>query len=296
MTTIVSPTLAPVAPARTTPTTFSPSAAVALSTMATVGLLALWCLGYALVLSGVQEHRTQSVLHDQLREALGLGTAPVGGTIAPGTPVAFLQIPQLGVHDLVVVEGTTATNLQDGPGHRRDTPLPGEAGTSVVFGRSVLFGGPFAHIASLRVGDRITAQTGEGSFVYSVDRVRRAGDVVPGVAAGTGRLTLVTSETEPGGLDRHVVYVDATLQGTPQTASKGRPTVTNASEAMMHGDNATYGTLLAWLIGLVAAIGLIAWALERWGRKQALFVAAPVILALGWGATEAATRLLPNLF
>ena len=32
------------------------------------------------------------------------------------------------MHDLVVVQGTRPENLMAGPGHLRDTPLPGQLG------------------------------------------------------------------------------------------------------------------------------------------------------------------------
>jgi len=50
--------------------------------------------------------------------------------------VALLSIPAIGISAMVVVEGTTPENLTLGPGHLRDTPLPGQAGISVIFGSS----------------------------------------------------------------------------------------------------------------------------------------------------------------
>ena len=50
---------------------------------------------------------------------------------------------------MVVVEGTTPGEPDAGPGHLRDTPLPGQAGVSVVFGRRATFGAPFASLPQL---------------------------------------------------------------------------------------------------------------------------------------------------
>ena len=36
------------------------------------------------------------------------------------------------------MEGTSSGTLMSGPGHRRDTPFPGQAGVSVIVGRPVL--------------------------------------------------------------------------------------------------------------------------------------------------------------
>ncbi|MFT2675577.1 hypothetical protein ACMWQR_28500, partial [Escherichia coli] len=71
-------------------------------------------------------------LRDMFRAQLQAGTAPVSegdfedNLLKDGVPVAILSIPQLGI-DEVVAEGTTSGVLMKGPGHRRDTVLPGQA-------------------------------------------------------------------------------------------------------------------------------------------------------------------------
>ena len=40
------------------------------------------------------------------------------GPTAPGSPVAILTIPSIGVRDLIVVQGTSPQNLTLGPGHK----------------------------------------------------------------------------------------------------------------------------------------------------------------------------------
>ena len=93
--------------------------------------------------------------------------------------------------------------------------LPGQAGTSVVFGRGVTFGGPFRHLASFTKGDSITVTTGQGKATYVVDDVRIAGDPFPAaLASGASRLVL---ESSVGGGYRsewaptQSIYVDADL-------------------------------------------------------------------------------------
>ena len=58
-----------------------------------------------------------------------------------GEPVALLSIPRLGISQ-VVVEGTASGDTLAGPGHLRDTVLPGQVGTSVVYGRAATYGAP----------------------------------------------------------------------------------------------------------------------------------------------------------
>src|SRR5690348_2720050 len=61
--------------------------------------------GYLYVLSGVQESRSQVLEYARLRTELAGQVAPLGPT-APGSPVAVLDIPSIGVRNMVVVEGT----------------------------------------------------------------------------------------------------------------------------------------------------------------------------------------------
>jgi hypothetical protein len=254
------------------------------------------------VVSSVQRSAAQGRMFDDFREQLALGTAPIGPSgddgreLALGTPVAFLEIRAIGLTQ-VVSEGTTSGVLLDGPGHRRDTPLPGQAGTSVVFGRRAAFGGPFADIASLRVGDSITVTTGQGTWNYKVISVRREGDPVPPpVAAGSSRLLLVTAAGSaylPNGLIR----VDADLDGQ---AVGGAPRAISTAalpqeERALEGDKRTLWVLALWLQLLLVLVMAALWAWFRWGRAQTWIVFTPLLILVGLGAAGEIARLLPNL-
>jgi len=274
---------------------------VTVSVWVCLGLAALsiWALFYALALSGLQALRSQTQLYAQFREELSLATAPLGGAITPGSPVAVINAPQVGIHQLVVVEGTTAGQLQAGPGHRRDTPLPGQVGTSVLLGRSVMFGGPFGSIAELRPGQTLTVVTGQGSYVYTVEDRRRSGDKLPSPLASDGsRLELITSEGsgwESGWAPTHLLYVDALLKGQASASPPGRPTAITVAELPMHADTGALVLVVLWLQILVAASLAMVWLALRWGRWQAWLVGVPVVLACLWGMTSTAVQLLPNL-
>ena len=111
-----------------------------------VALVCLWVAAPdAVVLGGISQSRDQQLLYGQFRTELAEATAPVGPVTPPGDPVALLTIPPLGVEQ-VVVEGTASGDLLAGPGHLRDTVLPGQAGTSVVFGRAATYGAPFQDV------------------------------------------------------------------------------------------------------------------------------------------------------
>jgi sortase A len=264
------------------------------------GLLAVWVLLYAFVLSSINEHRNQSVLYAALREQLSGATAPLGGDITPGAPLFVLDAPTGGVHHVVVVEGTTSSELTSGPGHLRSTPLPGQAGTSLVFGKSVTFGAPFAAVAAMHAGDAVTVTTGQGAYTYRVLDVRHPGDrLPPAVTAGHARLVLVSAVAagwRGGWAPQQVVYVDADLtNGTLAPTPSGRPNLVSAASAPMQGDHSGLVVLVLWLSALLAVVVGAVWGRSRWGGWQTWLSAVPLLLACLWGATQAAVWLLPNL-
>ena len=102
---------------------------------------AIAALGFVLAItlvSQVQHARAQQVAYAQFREELAQATAPTGQLdfngelLALGAPVATMTSPDLGLEREVVFEGTTGDVLMKGPGHRRTTVLPGQAGVSVI--------------------------------------------------------------------------------------------------------------------------------------------------------------------
>ncbi|NUU16552.1 class E sortase [Cellulomonas humilata] len=278
--------------------TMPEAASVAYTAMLLVAALAGWALLQLFVLGGLSQTRAQQVLHAELRQQLAAETAPTGGSITPGDPVALLVIPTLGVRQ-VVVEGTASGDLTAGPGHRRDTALPGQAGVSLVYGRSAAYGAPFRSVALLRAGDGLQVTTGQGEFVYRVDGVRRAGDPLPAALdAGAARITLVTSEGD-GPLASitpvRTVYVDAMLVGEAATGPGGRPAGVPDAEKALAADRSVLPQLALCLQGLLLAVAATAVALRRLPGRAVWPVAAGIVVALAWASTDAAAQLLPNL-
>jgi sortase A len=273
--------------------------AIAVRVLMLAGVVMVWTVTYLLFISALQQSRDQDRLYAELREQLAQMTAPMGGLIDPGSPVALLQIPSIGLVDAVVVEGTSSGDLRSGPGHRRDTVLPGQAGVSVIDGRGAAFGAPFGDLGELRAGSSISVTTGQGSFRFTVLGLRRAGDPLPApMAAGQGRLTLVTSEGSgwrTGWAPSGVLYADAQLEGTAVPAPAGHPGGIPAAEKAMQGDPGALVTLVLWL-QLLGVVGVAAmWIRVHWGNAQAWLIGAPVVLAVTWGCTNTAVQLLPNL-
>ena len=275
----------------------SPSVArPALITLAVVllaGLLELTVVGR------FTHESTQTRLYDRLRNELALGTAPVSEVddhnraIADGTPLAIIDIPSIGVHE-VVAEGTRSEVLVGGPGHLRDTPLPGEAGTSQIFGRAAAFGGPFGSLHRLHRGDVIRFTTGAGVAKYRVIDVRRPGELMPpALETGAGRVTLLTADGLPF-VPSRVLRVDADLVG-----KSSAPTVASvalsSSERAMGIDTGSLFALVLWLEALLVVVGLGALSWRRWGRVETWIVFIPVALLVGYALTDEVARLLPNL-
>jgi sortase A len=273
--------------------------AIVVTVLFLLSLTAVWLLVYAVFLSGIQERSAQHRLYSSIRYSLAEELTPFGGQMKPGTPIAVLSAPEAGLSRAVVVEGTTAGVLRNGPGHEQDTVMPGQAGVSVVMGRSVTFGAPFRHIASMHVGDPITVTTGQGVFNYTVTDVRGNGDPLPPALGATeSRLTLVSSRGSgwrDGWAPSSPVFVDATMHGRVQPAPPDRPTAIAPDATLMHGDTSDLFALVLWLQALLILCVAVVWARTRWGAWQAWLAGAPAILAVVWIVSGEALRLLPNL-
>jgi sortase A len=249
---------------------------------------------YVLMLGALQYNRAQDVAYDKIRGQLAEATAPLGVGMVPGDPVAVLDVPGLGLRE-VIREGTTGSLLRDGPGHRADTPLPGQAGVSVIMGRGLTFGAPFRALPTLTSDARIEVVTGQGRFVYKVTGVRRSGDPLPPILAnGASRLTLVTAEGTP--LPSATVFVDAELiEGQVQPDPAMRISRVPLSEQAFGVDLSGVLPLVLWLEALIVVVAGIVWFRSRIGHWESYLIGAPIVLALLWRVFEQIAGLLPNL-
>lgn len=255
-----------------------------------LGLFLLGFVGYLYGASGLQENRTQSTLYASLRYQLSQQLAPLAAT-TPGAPVAILDIPAIGITNMIVVEGTSPENLTLGPGHARDTPLPGEFGVAQIFGRRATFGAPFGRLMQLKRGDAVSVITGQGTARYTVAAAGSSKLLVEDPAPN--RLLLVSSCSAY--VPTMYCYIDADLTTTPQQDPGGRPQLTPA-EVPLGGDSGALVLTLAWGLALVVVSAAATVGAARWSPLAAYLATAPLVLAVLWNLYQSLAALLPNLY
>lgn len=244
----------------------------------------------------------QQQLRNSFREQLAQGVAPTGEVgfdnilLTDGAPVAIMRIPKLH-SSFVVVQGTDSGTLTMGPGHRRDTVMPGQFGTSVLMGRASSYGAPFAKLQSLPIGTKIDFITGQGKSTYEVLGVRYQGDYqLPQIGSGEGRLMLLTSRGAPF-LPTGVLRLDAKLVSTPLPVGAVVSNIyTMPPQEREMGFDLRFGWALVLSLQLLLGV-LVVFVLvrPRISRPQAFLVFVPVILFSSFLVFDQVVKVLPNL-
>ena len=268
-------------------------------------ILAVTALGFVAwvgLFSHLHYDKAQLNAYDSLRVELAMGTAPNGPTVPNhpdqplpmGAPVAVLSIPAIGLRT-VILQGTTSSVLENGPGHLRTTVLPGQAGVSVILGRQAAYGGPFRSLPSLVPGDSIKVVTGQTVATYKVIDLRRAGDpLAPTLAAGAGRMILVTADGTP--LDpTGILYIDANETSKPVAGVLPSATLSPAENAMATEEAQAWLPIVLWGQLLVLIAFALSWLWTAWGKWQTWIIAVPAVGFLALSIADQATRMLPNL-
>jgi sortase A len=288
VTSVAAPTEAP-ARKDGPPDRISPTRCVGISLLL-LALLALGFVAYLFGFSSLQEGNSQKKLYATLSGEFSQELGPLGPTTV-GAPVAVLDIPSVGISKEVVVEGTSPEALTLGPGHLRDTPLPGQIGLSVIYGRRVTFGAPFANIGKLRPGDKIITITQQGKFTYQVVAIGDSQHPVHNSALN--QLELLTSSSAE--VPAYWLEVDANLVKNPQSGYTQLPDIAPAETAMAGDDSALILTMVWGLaLALVAVGGAVA--ASRWSGWTVYLVLVPAALAILWNFYENLAAILPNLY
>lgn len=249
-------------------------------------------VAWLVVISAVSYDRSQDTARMDFASELRDGLAPVNQPIETGTPMAVLEIPAIGMQQ-IVLEGTTADVTSSGPGHLRTSAIPGQPGVSVILGRRATFGGPFGALPQLVKGDLITVTTGQGDVDYKVDAVGTfAADDASAFVADGDALLLVTSDPGLVASGRLVVTAlpDGELFERGTRVPQSTPT---PAELGLGGDWSAAVGLLVWLeIAALVFVGAMFLA-RRWLRWPAWVIITPVLVAVVWLVFEQFARLLP---
>ena len=262
-----------------------------------VGILLALFLLYLYVFSGLTGARNQNqLLHSVTSNPQAVFNLATGGKPRNGQAVAILDIPSISLH-AGVVEGTTAADLQIGPGLVSTSGvsgIPGEPGDAVIAGRRVSFGAPFGRLSSLRIGDSIHVVDGAGSFnfvVTSVGTISKGSISVP--SYGRSWLTLVTSNSSWMPTGKFVVV--ARIAGQPATATASGVSSSRYPLPSFSGDPAAGIPAALWAFAFIVVLGLMVFAIRRWRQTWVSWLlAAPVLLACGLFACESLARCLPS--
>jgi sortase A len=229
-------------------------------------------------------------------------TAPPGPTPPEGSAIGIIEIPRIGVQQ-VMVQGIAKPDLQKGPGHYPGTPMPGQAGNAAVAGHRTTYGAPFNRIDELQPGDPIIVYTPQGRFRYEVmapppgvgiERGPGWYSVKPtqvSVLAATddNRLTLTACHPKHSASQRIIVTAMLTAEPaattpTPRDGATGEvaAAASDNETALFAGDPSAKWPALVFGLAFVALWALAWWLGRRWRPWAAYLVAAPGLIVLLW--------------
>jgi sortase A len=303
--------------------------------VAGAGALVLLFVVYQLWGTGILEGRHQSALRQQfeieLRQVRAAPAPPAASATSPpadpatllpaaagsppaeGQPVGLLQIPKIGL-DVVVVEGTSESDLSLGPGLYPGAPLPGQVGNSAIAGHRTTFGAPFYSLSALGPGDAIYVTTLQGRFHFSVTASLVVSPSDDAVVAPTPfpELTLTTCDPPFSATYRLVVHARLVGRSAPPppsgsgnkpSAGTGRSTVTRVkvpvpgtTSGAGSGSSGWLGAVW-WGLGLLA-LGVAVWLVARRRRRAwAVYLASvPLLLVPLFFFFEGISSLVPPTF
>jgi sortase A len=291
-------------------------AAAALVWVRNVGLIALLLVAWQLWGTGLLEHHEQAALASEFRQHTSsdskhgstipqLLTSSPTATPAAGSLIARLQVPAIGL-GAYVVEGTSSTQLSDGPAHYSGTALPGYTGNVAIAGHRTTFGAPFSRLGAIVPGDAMYLTTMSGErFTYRVVIQPTAVSPTDGGILdefGDDRLTLLTSTPEISASQRLVVVGEyQPSNGADSVLSAPLPTTDSPRSAGEAGSGlATPGwrwghlPIVLLFVVLMTGVGLAyRRILARFGRVSWLLLI-PVWLAALFLLSGSLSGVLPT--
>jgi sortase A len=276
-------------------------------TLITGGTLILLFVAYQLWGTGLQEARSQDELSKQFEEQLALVDEPTTARppsdssdddrvevqeIEPvasdlplpaiGDPVAKIRIPSIGVNR-TVVSSVLLSQLQRGPGHYPETPMPGKKGNVAIAGHRTTFGQPFHNIDKVENGDQIIFETVQGEFVYEVTDlfIVKPNQVEILEDFGDNRVTLIACHPKYSAAERIIAVGELVGEPVPfiegqdearaaaiEAAGQGAATI----DTGFAGEDAARTPAILWGLA-AAAVWFVTWlaqvAMRRRARRRA---------------------------
>ncbi len=224
---------------------------------------------------------------------------------APGTAVAHISIPKIGVSQYVV-EGTSGAQLAMGPGHYIGTAMPGQAGNVAIAGHRTTHGAPFNRLDELNIGDPIQLATTSGE-ILTYDVAQTPFPVSPSDVSvlnnfGDNRLTLTTCNPKYSAAQRLIVV--ATMQSPSSGLGKQKPNVlANVARSVPYRIVASTQEGWRWsslpmvlmASALLVALGLLNRRLYSWYRRRTgWLILMPIWMAGTYLLFQELSYLLPS--
>jgi LPXTG-site transpeptidase (sortase) family protein len=173
-------------------------------------------------------HRSQQRLEAEWERQASSMNTPAAPVIPPDQMLTRVVIPKISL-DAIVVEGASRKELSEGPGHMKQTAMPGQTGNAVITGHRDTF---FRHIYELVKGDKIQVRRAGQVFTYEVTgkKIVMPEDVSVIRQTPDPQLTLITCYPTyyigpaPKRLVVFSKLVDSSQYGLPPRQAKTAPT------------------------------------------------------------------------
>ena len=146
-----------------------------------------------------------------------------GSHLQEGHAIGRIKIDQIGLN-IVVIQGTDTASLEKGPGHYRNTPIPGQPGTVAIAGHRTTYLAPFRHIDEIRDGDEIRVEMPYAAFTYTVQRHEIVDPTDVGIIKPVGYPQLVLTACHPpySAAQRYAIFAKLTRIDTFDVTGEGR--------------------------------------------------------------------------
>jgi sortase A len=140
-----------------------------------------------------------------------------------GHAIGRIKIDRIGLN-MVVVQGTDTASLEKGPGHYRNTPIPGQPGTVAIAGHRTTYLAPFRHIDQIQEGDEVRIEMPYAAFTYTVYKheVVDPGDVGILKPVGFDQMVMTACHPPYSAAHRYAVFSRLSRIDLFATSGEGR--------------------------------------------------------------------------